>query len=59
MERAKAKTFEDLVVWRKAPAMVMGIYKMSGDFPRNEIYGLDVPDAPVRRVHTGQHRRRL
>lgn len=35
-----ARTFEDLIVWRKAHQAVLGIYKMSAGFPKNETYGL-------------------
>lgn len=40
MERASAKTFTDLLVWRKAHQLVLGVYKISATFPANEIYGL-------------------
>ena len=40
MKREPAKTFEDLVVWQKAHAFVLGVYRLSSDFPREEIYGL-------------------
>ena len=29
MERQPARTFEDLVVWQKAHAFVLGVYKVS------------------------------
>jgi four helix bundle protein len=35
-----AKTFEDLVVWQKAHAFVMQVYRLTSTFPRHEIYGL-------------------
>ncbi|MGH9313218.1 MAG: four helix bundle protein [Vicinamibacterales bacterium] len=35
-----AKTFEDLIVWRKAHECVLGIYRPTGSFPREEVYGL-------------------
>ena len=35
-----AKTFEDLVVWQKAHQLVLAIYKLTKDFPREEIFGL-------------------
>jgi len=38
MERAK--TFEDLIVWQKAHALVLDVYRVSKDFPKEEIYGL-------------------
>ncbi len=35
-----AKTFEDLVVWQKAHAMVLEIYRLTANFPASERYGL-------------------
>ena len=40
MNRAPAKTFQDLVVWQRAHAFVLGVYKFSEGFPQKEIYGL-------------------
>ncbi|MBI3247294.1 MAG: four helix bundle protein [Deltaproteobacteria bacterium] len=40
MERQPAKTFEDLVVWQKSHALVLGIYRLSATFPKDERYGL-------------------
>jgi four helix bundle protein len=40
MEREPAKKFEDLVVWQKAHAFVLGLYRYSAQFPKNEMYGL-------------------
>jgi len=40
MDRAPAKTFEDLIVWQKAHALVLAIYKASQCFPKEETYGL-------------------
>jgi len=40
MELMPAKTFRDLVVWQKAHAFVLGAYRISRGFPRDEIYGL-------------------
>lgn len=36
----KSKTFQDLVVWRKAHALVLDVYRVTRDFPREELYGL-------------------
>ena len=36
----KAKRFQDLIVWQKAHQFVLGIYKMSSNFPKEEAYGL-------------------
>lgn len=38
--REPAKTFEDLLVWQKAHAFVLAVYRMSGTFPKYEIFGL-------------------
>ena len=35
-----AKSFEDLLVWQKAHAYVLDIYKMTEGFPRSELFGL-------------------
>ena len=40
--REPAKTFEDLVVWQKAHLFVLTVYRLSGTFPKNEIYGLSL-----------------
>jgi len=40
MKRAPAKSFEDLIVWQKAHALVLAIYRMSEVLPKNEQYGL-------------------
>jgi four helix bundle protein len=36
----KSKTFEDLIVWRKAHQYVLDCYKLTADFPRDEIFTL-------------------
>jgi four helix bundle protein len=36
----KAKTFEDLLVWKKAHAYVLEIYRITKQFPKSEIFGL-------------------
>lgn len=36
----KAKSFEDLLVWKKAHAYVLEIYRITKGFPRDEIFGL-------------------
>ena len=40
MSRPPAKCFQDLIVWQKAHSFVLGVYKLSRDFPREEVYGL-------------------
>ena len=36
----KAKKFEDLVVWQKAHQLVIKIYKLTKNYPKNEMFGL-------------------
>src|SRR2546429_2802516 len=38
--RAAARTFQDLVVWRKAHELVLAVYSFTADFPKQETYGL-------------------
>ena len=40
MKRPPAKCFEDLIVWQKAHQVVLSIYRISGNFPKAEVYGL-------------------
>jgi four helix bundle protein len=40
MDRQPARSFEDLIVWQKAHAFVLNVYKISSQFPREEVYGL-------------------
>jgi len=42
MSRPAARTFADLLVWRKAHEFVLGVYKFAADFPKPETYGLAV-----------------
>jgi hypothetical protein len=35
-----ARSFEDLLVWQKAHACVLGVYKLTYGFPNAETYGL-------------------
>jgi four helix bundle protein len=35
-----AKSFEELLVWQKAHAYVLDVYKMTENFPRSELFGL-------------------
>jgi len=35
-----AKSFEDLMVWQKAHSFVLLIYRLTGRFPKHEIFGL-------------------
>lgn len=40
MQRAPAKTFQDLIVWQKAHQFVLSVYRLTENFPKNETYGL-------------------
>src|SRR2546428_10501044 len=39
-KRPKAKTFRDLLVWRKAHEFVLGVYRFTATFPKTETNGL-------------------
>lgn len=36
----KTRTFKDLIVWKKSYQLVLEVYKLTKDFPKEEIYGL-------------------
>ena len=38
--RTAAKSFQDLVVWQKAHSFVLEVYRITRDFPKEELYGL-------------------
>jgi four helix bundle protein len=38
--RAAARSFQDLLVWRKAHELVLAIYSFTAAFPKEETYGL-------------------
>ena len=38
--RAPAKSFQDLLVWQKAHAFVLQVYRLTDGFPRHELFGL-------------------
>jgi four helix bundle protein len=40
MKSGLIKTFRDLLVWQKAFDLCVEIYRLSGEFPRHELYGL-------------------
>src|SRR2546428_10954273 len=42
IERAKGKTFQDLIVWRKAHEFVLAVYRFTATFPKRETYALAV-----------------
>ena len=39
-ERRPAKTFRDLVVWQKAHALTLAMYRYSAGFPKQETYAI-------------------
>jgi four helix bundle protein len=40
--RVAARTFRDLLVWRKAHQFVLGVYSFTAAFPKPETYGLSL-----------------
>lgn len=40
MQRPAAKSFMDLIVWQKAHAFVLSVYRLTAVFPDSEKYGL-------------------
>ena len=40
MDRKPARSFVDLVAWQKAHELVLGVYRLTENFPKTEIYGL-------------------
>lgn len=36
----KTRSFKDLIVWQKSYELVLEIYKITKNFPKDEIYGL-------------------
>ena len=40
MDRAPARTFQDLLVWQKAHQFVLSVYRLTDGFPKNELFGL-------------------
>lgn len=39
-ETRKIKNFKDLIVWQKGHTLVLQIYKLSKEFPKEELFGL-------------------
>ena len=35
-----SKSFEDLIVWRRAHELVLAVYRLTAGFPRDELFGL-------------------
>ncbi len=40
IERQRAKTFRDLIVWRRAHEFVIEVYRFTSTLPKSETYGL-------------------
>ena len=40
MSKAPAKNFKELIVWQKAHAWVLSVYRYTAQFPKHELYGL-------------------
>ncbi|MBY0432717.1 MAG: four helix bundle protein [Cyclobacteriaceae bacterium] len=40
MKNIPAKSFKDLIVWQKAHELVISIYRIITQFPKEELYGL-------------------
>jgi four helix bundle protein len=40
LKREPAKSFRDLIVWQKAHQLVLAVYKITKDFPKEEVYGM-------------------
>lgn len=40
MTEAKIRTHKDLLVWQKAIELVVDVYGITKDFPKDELYGL-------------------
>lgn len=39
-KRQPAKSFRDLIVWQKAHELVLDVYKVTKNFPKEEVYAL-------------------
>ena len=40
LQNRAAKTFKDLIVWQRAHEFVLTVYRLTKDFPNEEMYGL-------------------
>jgi four helix bundle protein len=40
MTRSPARSFQDLIVWQKAHQFVLATYQFTGNFPKQEYFGL-------------------
>ena len=39
-QKAPAKRFEDLIVWQKSHQLTLLVYRITGAYPKHELYGL-------------------
>jgi len=46
-QKVAARTFQDLLVWRKAHEFVLAVYSFSAAFPKEETYGLTLQIRPA------------
>ena len=54
-----ARSFRDLLVWRKAHEFVLAVYRFTESFPDAGDLRAVAADAASRRFHPGQYRRRV
>ena len=40
MEKKSTRSFTDLIVWQKAHQFALSVYKLTREFPKEEVYGL-------------------
>jgi four helix bundle protein len=40
MKNIAAKSFDDLIMWKKAHQFILAVYGYTENFPRQEMYGL-------------------
>jgi len=40
MDKTPARSFQDLLVWQKAHSLVLQVYRLTRELPKEEIYGL-------------------
>ena len=40
MDNKNVKSYKDLIVWQKSMELVVGVYKITDQFPKEEVYGL-------------------
>src|SRR5256886_3936114 len=57
--RVAARTFQDLVVWRKAHELVLAVYSFTAGFPETESYGFALQNRPIRFPGSGNNAERI